>query len=236
MNSHKLILNAFLIVLIGLSGCNKTENAANQTTIEKTTKDSSNQCVSAKTVQPIEKTTSVFEERLWTPDKYQVFGSYAVNHFEQMFQTGKFNYFFRSYTGANILHYAALTGDLNRIKFLLSHEADINEKSSNGESILHFAVQSASLDVIQWLVEQGIDINAKDYGGKSVLHYALQKNSSFDVIRWLVEHGADVNSADMSGESVLLCAPWRRVEIFQWLVERGADIDAKDKKVMVIWN
>ena len=74
MNSHKLILNAFLIVLIGLSGCNKTEDAANQTTVEKTTKDSSNQRVSAKTVQPNEKTTNAFEERLWTPNKIQEFG------------------------------------------------------------------------------------------------------------------------------------------------------------------
>lgn len=90
----------------------------------------------------------------------------GIERFEQMFKTGDYNYLFRTIgQGVNILHYAALTGDLNRVKELLEHGADINAKDFFGNSVLHYAALSGNLKLVQWLVEQGLDVNAKDENG-----------------------------------------------------------------------
>ena len=100
----------------------------------------------------------------------RMFGQKSVERFEQMFQTGKFD-FISCYEnrghGGNVLHYATLMGDLNRVKLLVEKGADVNAKNLYGDSVLYHAVRSGNLELVQWLVEQGSDVKAK-----GILHSA----------------------------------------------------------------
>ena len=100
------------------------------------------------------------------------FGKSDVERFERMIQTGEFNLSFStpSYQRATILHYAALTGDLNRVKELVKRGAAINSKYNCQKSVLHYAAESGNLELVQWLVEQGADVKDKRYH-ITVLHY-----------------------------------------------------------------
>ena len=48
------------------------------------------------------------------------FGKAGVECFEQMFQTEKFDFDYQCDRGGNVLHYAALTGNLNRVSYSLN--------------------------------------------------------------------------------------------------------------------
>lgn len=47
------------------------------------------------------------------------FGQESVDRFEQMFQTGEFDFDYRGNGKATILHYAAFMGNLDRVKTLI---------------------------------------------------------------------------------------------------------------------
>ena len=118
------------------------------------------------------------------------FGKENVERFEQMFQTGEFDfkYHYDSCGRYNtVIHYAALMGDLNRVKLLVEKGADFNTKNKRGETVLFYAVQSGNLELVKFLVEKGADVNAKDEDGKTVLDYASRNQ---ELVDWLKEHGA----------------------------------------------
>ena len=106
-----------------------------------------------------------------------LFEEAAVERFEQMFQNGEYDFTYCSELGLNVLHYTALTGNLERVKELLELGVDINAKGINGMTLLHSAALSGNLEIVQWLVEQGLDVNARIIVGSTALHYAALSGS-----------------------------------------------------------
>ena len=176
----------------------------------------------------------------------KAFSKLRVSRFEQMFQTGKFDFKSCGRAGSlyrfTVMHYAAFMGDLNRVKLLAEKGGDINVKTSNDMTPLHFAAQSGNLDLVQWLVEQGADVNAKgsDYG-ETALYYAI-KGGNYEIVQWLLEHGAklypdesefdddggesesssDIN--EMLSKYLFAAVQSGNLKLVQWLIEQGADI------------
>ena len=142
-----------------------------------------------------------------------------------MFKTGDYNYSFRtSGNGVNILHYAALTGNLNRVKELLEQGAKINSIDNQGRMVLHYAALSGNLKLVQWLVEQGLDVNAKDVNGETVIHFAA-RSGSLELVQWLVEHDADVKETSFWYKTTALhyAAQSGSLKLTKWLVLQGLD-------------
>ena len=114
MISHKSILNAFLIVLACLSGCYNQDNSASQTAVNESTDDSANQAAINAKLDNSDIDSSFVNLPI------RPFEEVYVNAFENMFKTRNFDFIrCQTYEGANVLHYAASTGDLNRVKLLL---------------------------------------------------------------------------------------------------------------------
>ncbi|MBR6437328.1 MAG: ankyrin repeat domain-containing protein, partial [Thermoguttaceae bacterium] len=176
-----------------------------------------------------------------------LFGKDAADRFEQMFQSGEFDFNYRCnysmYSGANVLHYTVWTGDLNRVKTLLERGADVNAKTDSGESVLESAIFSGNLEMVQFLVERGADVNAKDDAEKTVLNYAIlgdvrkpvlnstDQSDALKMVQWLVKCGANVNAKDRWGHSSLLPEAVFNddLELVKWLVERGVDVNTTNK-------
>ena len=150
-----------------------------------------------------------------------LFGQKDVDRFEQMFQDGKYDFSYHTNVyGANVLYYAAATGDLNRVQELVKHGAElINAKDSIGRSVLYPAARSGNLELVKWLVEKGLDVNAKDAYGRTPLLFAAKKGN-LELVKWLVEHGADVNAKDNDGMTVLDQSFDK--EMVKYLKEHGA--------------
>ncbi len=88
-------------------------------------------------------------------------------------------------------------GDVNAVRLMLDHGADVNAVDPLGRTPLMYAAASdlLDLDVVKLLVERGADVNAKDthkQGGDSgltVLDIA-RLHGDTPVVQWLIKSGA----------------------------------------------
>ena len=64
--------------------------------------------------------------------------------------------------GRTALHFAANSGHLEIVKYLLAKGIDINLKSSANTTPLHFAAFSGHLDIVKWLVENHAELEIKN--------------------------------------------------------------------------
>jgi len=130
------------------------------------------------------------------------------------------------------LHQAAIDGDIEQVKLLISKGADVNERKRNGWTPLHTASYYGRKGVADALIAEGANINATDVSGKTPLHLAEHCGSTY-VPESLVAKGAKVNARDNSGNTPLHYAA-RRMEVQKDLLElllaKGADIDARNNQ------
>jgi ankyrin repeat protein len=89
---------------------------------------------------------------------------------------------------------AAEDNDVERIAWLLNHEAEV-DFTSTGETALHSAVRSDSREAVNALLNAGANPNAQDVDGWSPLFGA----SSREVIQVLRRAGADPRITDQAG-------------------------------------
>ncbi|MFZ1756334.1 MAG: sigma-70 family RNA polymerase sigma factor [Caldilineaceae bacterium] len=125
--------------------------------------------------------------------------------------------------GTTALHWAAATGDLALLTFLLDTGAERNAADQGGEMPLHLAVRMGETGAVRRLLDAGADVNASTKNGMTPLHHAALKAKP-SMVELLVAHGAQVNSRDSAGHSP---ADWAarkgRGEIVDLLVGYGAE-------------
>ena len=145
----------------------------------------------------------------------------------------------RGVYGRTPLDSAAYYGDLEMVRVLLDHKADVNVRDDLGWTPLHFVSSSSChpnahsnipqlwFEVARLLIEHGADVNARSDDGGVPLHLA----ETVGFVHWLLEHGANMGAVDNEGGT-----PWHsaarygRVEVVRMLLELGADVDAVDNK------
>jgi ankyrin repeat protein len=104
-----------------------------------------------------------------------------------------------------VLHNTSHAGDVDLVRSMLEHVADVCAVKSDGETALHSVCDFTSafdpkiaprLAIIQVLLDHGADINARDHAGSTLLHAAwscAQRDSCFvpDLFNLLLKKGAD---------------------------------------------
>lgn len=146
---------------------------------------------------------------------------------------------------------AAKKCDLEQIKTLTAHGADVNAKDKEGRTALMWAVdrrnllglrfelipneaykidywRSVNLDLRKYLVNQGEHVSAKHDLGYTAPIWVLQ-TAAVAIAKYLVDQGADVNAKDSEGYTVLMYAVRTQdLVIVKYLVDQGADMNVKD--------
>jgi ankyrin repeat protein len=90
------------------------------------------------------------------------------------------------------LHLAAVSGDLPRVRALLTAGWDINEFDEFGKTALHYAADEEHLDVVRHLLESGANVNAADartIGNTPLANVA--GSCSLELAQILIAAGAD---------------------------------------------
>jgi len=113
-----------------------------------------------------------YDKQLWAAIKDTKFGSIGRTH----------------------IMYAAKTGNIARLKWLLDRGAQLDQKDLFGHDAFTYACEFGQLDMVRYLIERGVKINTNEL--ISPLSQACW-NGHFSVVRILFENGAVVDDFDI---------------------------------------
>jgi ankyrin repeat protein len=123
---------------------------------------------------------------------------------------------------ATPLHYAAMYGSVEALRFLLNKGADPN--AANQSSATPLILAAWSFERAQLLVEHGAAVNAATNQGVTPLLVAATEPGNVSTVRYLLDNGADLHAHDTDGEDALTRAAGSGdVETLKLLLDRGAD-------------
>ena len=113
--------------------------------------------------------------------------------------------------GETPLLLAAHEGDLDSVKLLLAHGANVHLKDDHGREPFFYAIADRQVSVAMQdaLLKSGADINAQDKEGYTALMGAAELPDATAGIKNLLAHGADVNLRDKEGKTALQIAEER---------------------------
>ncbi|CAH1795636.1 unnamed protein product, partial [Owenia fusiformis] len=118
-----------------------------------------------------------------------------------------------------------LCDDVNIMKLLLQHGADIQPVDCYGETALWRASQRNNYECVKELVENGTNVNHFDNYGRTPLMLCNDVN----IMKLLLRHGADIQPVDCYGETALWRASQRNnYECVKELVENGTNVNHFD--------
>ena len=143
--------------------------------------------------------------------------------------------------GRTPLHAASSMNNIEAMKILLDHGADVNAKDNFDKTPLHGGsyveennelwgtrTSENSVDTIKILLDRGADVNAKNKDSRTPLHEASAMGR-VDVMTTLLERGADVDAKDCWNNTPLF-GSCRFEMSFKLLLQYKAFIDAQDNQ------
>ena len=109
--------------------------------------------------------------------------------------------------GRTELHYAAIEGQLDRVRSLLADGFDASAPDKTGWTSLHCAAQRLALEIAKLLVQHGADVNAQDtYGNTPLFREVFASRGKGEIIDFLRQAGADPMRQNRHGVSPLSLA------------------------------
>lgn len=122
------------------------------------------------------------------------------------------------------LIFAAISGNEDLVKLLLSKGAYVNIRDNYGRTALSRVIKDENEnyeEVAKLLISEGADINTK------ILMLVISKKN-INLLRLILEKGIDINTRDDQGDTLLMNAVKEgNKEITKLLISEGADVKAK---------
>ncbi len=121
------------------------------------------------------------------------------------------------------LHNAAGCHELEILRLLLRHGANLEARDSQGLTPLHYATLANTMEPLRLLLEAGANPHARDKKGRTPLFYGVQYECP-ECAELLLEAGAEPDAATKENASPLaMAARWGYGELFHRLLALGAD-------------
>ncbi|MFA9453306.1 MAG: ankyrin repeat domain-containing protein [Candidatus Aminicenantaceae bacterium] len=132
------------------------------------------------------------------------------------------------------MHFAAESGSVELIGYLLDKGADVNAKNVADETPLHYASGWCHLEAVKLLLERKADVSIITNEGDTPLHY-LRFVGLREVAELLLDSGADINARNNAGEAFLgMAVNSGRPQLIDLAFDRGAKIQPGQGMRMLI--
>jgi ankyrin repeat protein len=123
---------------------------------------------------------------------------------------------------------AAMKGDRNAVRALLSRRADVNAPQIDGATALHWAAYKDDAEMADLLLRAGANVNASNREGITPM-YLASLNGSSRMIERLMKAGADPKQRGPSGETMLMLAARNgNPDAITMLIAAGVDLNARE--------
>jgi quinoprotein dehydrogenase-associated probable ABC transporter substrate-binding protein len=123
------------------------------------------------------------------------------------------------------LNNAIVANDIDRVRYLLDHGAEVNSHDGEGNTPLINATRFGFVPVAAWLVEHKAEIDLPDRNSWTPLMFAAW-NDQPDLVQMLAAHGAKLDATDNDGLTALAIAAQNgKVKAASALVTAGADVN-----------
>jgi ankyrin repeat protein len=109
---------------------------------------------------------------------------------------------------------ALAEGNLDVLRSLLDHGADVNERDATHQTPLLVVSRAGKLEVAELLIKYGADVNCPDKYGQTPLLEAAGYGHH-DIAKLLLDHGADVNAKQQDLRTPLHFAAWEATSRLQ---------------------
>lgn len=117
--------------------------------------------------------------------------------------------------GMTALHYGALSGKEDVVKWLLAKGAKLDGKAASGMNLLHLAAIGGSESVMKLLLDtKKLDPNVADEAGRTPLHFAMTADH-LAAARLLVEKGGDLQAKTMRTMPISILSVLSQVRAIQ---------------------
>ncbi len=132
------------------------------------------------------------------------------------------------------IHEAAESGDIEKLKQILSQGGDLARKTNKNMTALHLAIKAEKLESVKFLVDAGanLELIGDTFRGKTPLMMAA-KTGNLELVKYLLGKGANINSRGKDGNNVLYVS-YENIEIFDYLLSHGADIENINSEGMTL--
>jgi ankyrin repeat protein len=130
------------------------------------------------------------------------------------------------YRFCRALYCAVRSGNIETVKLLTRHGADVRHVNDNKETFLHIAAENGSVEMISYLAGEEIDLEHKKNWGLTALHWGAMHGNK-EAVKQLLSLGADPNAEDDEGSTPFDLAPANRPDIAALL--RGSQMSARKK-------
>jgi quinoprotein dehydrogenase-associated probable ABC transporter substrate-binding protein len=125
---------------------------------------------------------------------------------------------------------AIVGNDIDRVSYLLKHEARVNSYDDNGYTPLINAIRSGHVAVAAYLVEHNADVNLPDRSDWTPLMWAAWGDNPA-LAKMLIAHGARLDAVDHDGLTPLaIAAQNAKAGTIPVLLDSGADVNARVTK------
>ena len=106
------------------------------------------------------------------------------------------------------MFYAVSKKNLEMVKLLESHGANLNHREMLFRTPLYFAASIGSVDIIKYLISYGCDVNLPSNLGRTALGKACW-NGELEVVKILLEHQTvDIDYLDSNNRTALHNCVW----------------------------
>jgi len=120
------------------------------------------------------------------------------------------------------LFFAVQIGDIEKVKLLLEHGSNINEKGWCEENIVYYAIKNDQSEMLKFLISQSADIFYSDENNQNYLMKASELGAS-KCVEILIGEGLDVQEEDWVQSQAIDMA--MNIETVKILQKYGANIN-----------